>query len=155
MEENLTIKRFDQLTQTELYEILKLRNDIFIVEQNCPYPDIDGNDPQAYHLFTSDGDNHVCGCLRILNPGQTFEEPAIGRLVVRADQRHSGLARRMMTHALAFMERELSQTRVKIEAQEYLLRFYSSLGFEPCSQMFLEDGIPHVIMLYQAKEQGA
>lgn len=149
MKENLTIKRFDQLTQMELYEILKLRNDIFIVEQNCPYPDIDGNDPQAYHLFASDSENHVCGCLRILKPGQTFEEPAIGRLVVRADQRHGGLARRMMNHALSFMERELSENRVKIEAQEYLLSFYSSLGFRPCSKMFLEDGIPHVIMLYQ------
>lgn len=155
MEESLTIKRFDQLTQIELYEILKLRNDIFIVEQNCPYHDIDGYDPQAYHLFGKDAEGHVCGCLRILNPGQTFEEAAIGRLVVRTDQRHTGIARRMVNRAIAFMQQELSETRIKIEAQEYLLRFYTSVGFQPCSEMFLEDGIPHVVMLYEAEKKNA
>lgn len=155
MEESLTIKQFNQLTPIELYEILKLRNDIFIVEQNCPYHDIDGYDPQAYHLFSKDAEGHVCGCLRILNPGQTFEEAAIGRLVVRKDQRHTGIARRMMNRAITFVQHELSETRIKIEAQEYLLRFYTSVGFQQCSEMFLEDGIPHVVMLYEAEKQNA
>ena len=140
------IRRFDGLSRSELYEILRLRCEVFVVEQNCPYQDVDGRDESAYHLFARDGEGNLCACLRILDRGQTFPERSIGRVAVRRDCRGAGLAREMLRRALRFVRRS-GGGNVRIEAQAYLLEFYREAGFAPCSGVYLEDGIPHVEMI--------
>ena len=142
------VKAFHELTVEELYQILKLRADVFVVEQECIYPDCDDKDQNAYHLYV-EKNGRIQGCLRILNKGQTFDTAAIGRVVVRPEYRGNGLGRCMMKKALAFAENSLHERVVKIAAKEYLMEFYVSLGFEPISEPYLEDGIPHVDMEYR------
>lgn len=143
----IIIKAFHELTAEELYQILKLRADVFVVEQECIYPDCDGKDRNAYHLYV-EKNGIIQGYLRILEKGQTFDTVAIGRVVVRSESRGSGLARHMMKKALVFAVDYLHERVVKIAAQEYLMEFYVSLGFERISEPYLEDGIPHVDMEY-------
>jgi len=140
------MKPFGALTTIELYNILKLREEIFVIEQACIYPDIDGRDEVAHHLMAFDGDTLV-GCLRIFGRGVTFEEASIGRLVVSERHRSRGIARALMQQALAFLRTELGETHVKIAAQSYAIPFYESLGFEIVSEEYLEDGIAHVDMV--------
>ncbi|MCQ4636582.1 GNAT family N-acetyltransferase [Anaerovorax odorimutans] len=145
----IIIKQFHELNTEELYQILKLRSDIFVVEQNCVYPDCDGRDRYAHHLFVEQN-NHVVGYLRILEKGQTFDQIAIGRLVVRADYRGIGLARHMMNKALLFIDEYLHEKVVRLSAQQYLVGFYESLGFRSISEGYVEDGIPHIDMEYSS-----
>ena len=143
------IKRFDKLTLNELYDILMLRSRIFVVEQKCAYQDVDGADRCSHQLFGYELDGRLAGSLRILDAGQTFEEPAIGRVAVEPELRGKGYAREMMEQALDFMENNLGANKIKIEAQVYLIEFYKSLGFKAVSESFLEDGIPHVNMVWE------
>ena len=145
------IKRFNELTIDELYDILTLRSKIFVVEQECAYQDVDGADRSSYQLFGYEPDGRLAGNLRILDPGQTFDEPAIGRVAVEASLRGKGYARQMMERALSFMTEELGAKQIKIEAQVYLVEFYKSLGFRAVSESFLEDGIPHVNMTWERR----
>ncbi|XOQ45259.1 MAG: N-acetyltransferase domain-containing protein [Clostridium sp.] len=147
-----SIKRFHELTTDELYEILRLRCEVFVVEQKCPYSDVDGKDKFAFHLFTRDSAGKICACLRILDRGQVFKERSIGRLLVRKDCRGRGLAREMLNRAIQFIQSS-ARENIRIEAQAYLQDFYSHAGFIPCSPIYLEDGIEHVEMLYIAKNQ--
>lgn len=141
------IKRFDDLSPAELYEILSLRDQVFIVEQDCPYQDVDGKDPHSYHLFGKDSDGTICAYLRVLEKGQTFAEISIGRVLVRKDRRGAGLARQMLKKAVAFVHDRLRERAIRIEAQAYLKKFYMEIGFRPCSEVYLEDGIPHIEMV--------
>lgn len=141
------IRRFDELSRSELYEILRLRCEVFVVEQNCPYQDVDGRDESAYHLFARDGEGNLCACLRILDRGQTFPERSIGRVAVRRDRRGAGLAREMLRRAVRFVQQSGGED-IRIGAQAYLLDFYREAGFVPCSDVYLEDGIPHVEMIW-------
>jgi len=140
------MKAFGALTSAELYQILNLRQAVFIIEQACIYPDIDGKDESAYHLMAFDGDVLV-GCLRILGRGVTFAEASIGRVVVPTYHRGRGIAREMMRQALDFIRRERGEAHVKISAQTYAIPFYEGVGFEVMSAEYLEDGIAHVDML--------
>jgi len=140
------MKKFEALTNTELYQILKLRQEIFIIEQTCIYPDIDSNDEDAYHLMAFD-DSKIVGCLRILDKGVTFEEISIGRVVVSESHRGKGIAKKMMIGAIGFIKNELKEMHIKISAQTYVTEFYEGVGFEVVSGEYLEDGIPHVDML--------
>ena len=144
----IVIKKFEELTTEELYEILKLRSDVFVVEQECVYPDCDGRDIHAQHLYV-EKDNEIVGYLRILEKGQTFDELAIGRVVVREDYRGIGLARHMMSKALMFINDYLHEHTVKLSAQEHLTDFYKSVGFYTISEAYVEDGIPHIDMEYK------
>lgn len=144
------IKRFDELTPSELYEILRLRNEVFIVEQNCPYQDIDGKDTHSYHLFGEE-QGGICAYLRILDQGQIFDETSIGRVIIRKEKRGTGLAKQMMRRAIDFVEQELHEHQIRIEAQAHLQNFYGEFGFVPCSEVFLEDGIPHIEMFYNSE----
>jgi len=139
-------KKFDELTSKELHDILKLRQDIFIIEQNCIYPDIDNNDEGAYHLLAME-DGKVIGCARILNKGVTFDEAAIGRVVVPESHRGRGIAKEMMLRAMAFVRDEMKETRIKLSAQTYIVPLYEAVGFHIVSEEYLEDDIPHVDML--------
>ena len=141
-----TLKTFDELTTTELYNILKERTAVFVVEQQCPYPEVDGKDLQSYHLYKEEN-GEILAYLRILPPGVSYTELSIGRVLVKKEYRGQRLAQELMTEALHFIHEELKETTVKIQAQDYLRNFYASFGFEPISDTYLDDGIPHVDML--------
>ena len=145
---NFTLKTFNQLTNTELYSILQERTNVFVVEQNCPYPEVDGKDAQSYHLYKAEN-GEIIAYLRILPPGVSYAELSIGRVLVKKEYRGRKLAHELMERALQFIEAELNEITVKIQAQDYLRNFYSSFGFEAISEVYLDDGIPHVDMLLQ------
>ncbi len=130
-----------------LYACLKLRSDIFVVEQQCPYSDMDGLDSQCEHLSARDTDGRISGYLRLLPPGLKSAEPALGRLVVAAPQRGTGLGRRLMLEGLQYCARRYPGQAVFLSGQQHLQAFYASLGFAPVSAPYLEDDIPHVDML--------
>ena len=142
------LKAFDELTLKELYAILALRTDVFVVEQECPYPEVDGKDVQSYHLFAQEN-GEIVAYLRILPSGLSYDEVSIGRVVIRASHRGQGLGRPMMQQAIDYIVRVLKEDRIKIGAQAYLEDFYASLGFEQVSEVYLEDGIPHMDMVYR------
>lgn len=142
------IKAFDQLSLQELYSALTLRTDVFVVEQNCPYPELDGKDPVCLHLLGTD-EGELVAYLRILPAGQSYDEVSIGRVLVKASHRGQGLGRPMMEEAIQHITEVWGENAIKIGAQAYLQDFYTSLGFQPVSEVYLEDGIPHLDMLYQ------
>lgn len=146
---NLIIKRFETLETLELYNILKLRSEIFVVEQECIYQDIDDKDKFAYHMFYKDNNGNIIAYLRILDIGQRFNSISIGRLVVKDSYRLKGLAKDIMKHAIDYITVNLKQSYIKISAQFHLKSFYSSLGFKKCSDVYLEDGIEHIEMEYK------
>ena len=141
------IKAFDQLSLQELYTILTLRTNVFVIEQACPYPEVDGKDPNCLHLLgTINGE--LVAYLRILPAGLRYDEVSIGRVVVKPIHRGKGLGRLMMEQAIHCITNEWKESQIKIGAQAYLEKFYQSLGFEPVSEVYLEDDIPHLDMLY-------
>lgn len=150
MEWNL--KKFDELTAYELYEILKLRAEVFVVEQDCVYQDLDDKDKQAYHLFLQDG-SEVVAVLRILPENVSYEDMAIGRVIVKKSHRGQGISRVMMHKAIDFIVNDLGKSRIKISGQAYLVDFYQSFGFKKVSDCYLEDGIDHFEFLYDVSQQ--
>ena len=149
MARTIEIKKFDELTARELYDVLKLRQDVFVIEQTCIYPDMDGCDFLCRHALLRNNDGELIGYLRILPPGQTFDTAAIGRVLVQEDARGRGAARQLMTEALNFIRDTLMQRQVKLSAQRYLVKFYESLGFAAISEGYVEDGIPHIDMMLE------
>ncbi len=144
---NWKIKTFGELSNDEMYEILKLRSDVFVVEQNCIYQDCDGKDRSAYHLFAEEN-GEILVYLRILEKGVSYNEISIGRVLSNKKYRGKSLAKQMMIRAIEFIEVELDEKVIRISAQEYLLKFYSSFGFVKVSESYLEDDILHIEMLY-------
>jgi ElaA protein len=145
-------KEFPDLSLNELYDILRLRSEIFVVEQNCVYNDLDGLDKTAVHQFLKK-DGEIVAYSRLLKPGTRFSEYSIGRVVVKQSERGTGLGIQMMEAAKKHIVNEWGATKIKISAQSYLQRFYESLGFEIVTEMYLEDGIPHFGMLYRVKDE--
>ena len=141
------IKRFEELTTTELYEILRVRAEVFVVEQTCIYQDLDEKDKRAYHLYCEES-GKVKAYLRILDRGISYPEISIGRVLTTENNRRKGLAREMMKNAIDFICKDLGENQIRISGQLYLQAFYESLGFQTVSEMYLEDDIPHVEMLY-------
>lgn len=144
-------KVFDELTVSELYDIMRLRTDVFVVEQNCPYPELDGKDKKCLYIYATKLDQ-VVACARIVPPGLSYPEIAIGRVAVHADYRKDGYGRILMQHAIDKIEEEFGAQDIQIGAQSYLKNFYGSFGFEPSSEEYLEDGIPHVDMIRKESE---
>ena len=149
MEVNWKIKRFEEMTTTELYEILRVRSEVFVVEQTCIYQDLDLKDKKAYHLFC-ENNGEIAAYLRILDKGVSYPEISIGRVLTRETNRRIGLAREMMQKAISFVEEELSEMQIRISAQLYLKQFYESLGFLITSEVYLEDDIEHIEMVRRA-----
>lgn len=141
-------KKFSDLSPDELYDILQLRSEIFVVEQNCVYNDLDGLDKDAVHQFLKK-DGEIVAYSRLLKPGTRFSEYSIGRVVVKQSERGTGLGIKMMEEAKRYIINELGAAKIKISAQSYLQRFYENLGFEIITEMYLEDGIPHFGMMYK------
>lgn len=142
------IKKFGELSVEEVYEILMLRSKVFVVEQQCIYEDCDGKDINSYHLFAKENEQIIL-YLRILKKGVSYDEISIGRLLVDKEHRGKGLAKQMMGYAIKFIKNNLNEKEVKISAQEYLLEFYLNIKFVKVSDVYLEDNIPHVEMLYK------
>lgn len=140
----LIIKHFKELSPSELYEIIKLRVNVFVVEQNCPYHELDDKDQNAYHIFYRD-ENGIAAYLRVLDRGVSFDEPALGRIVTA--RRGLGLGKAVVEQGKRFVKEKFSADRIKIEAQTYAKGFYEKSGFRQCSEEFLEDGIPHILMI--------
>lgn len=143
------IKRFDELSTAELYEILKLRNAVFIVEQNCAYQDIDGLDETAYHMWLED-ENGIAAYVRLLPPGVRFDDSVIGRVI--AVRRRSGVGSQIVRTAQSAVREVFGTVSVAIEAQVYAREFYEKLGFVQQSGEFDEDGIPHILMRWTANK---
>ena len=144
----LYIKKFAELTNQELYQILAARINVFVVEQNCPYHECDNKDQKSFHLFYYDQEQ-ITAYLRIIPPGISYPEPSIGRVLVKNEFRKKGLGFKMMQNAISFIEENLDSDIIKISAQEYILDFYKALGFEVVSDRYLEDNIPHYQMIYK------
>lgn len=142
----LVTKTFDELTTAELYEIYKLRISVFVVEQNCPYQEIDDADKTAIHLWQQDEDG-IQAYARVLPPGVTSPEASIGRVI--AAKRRSGLGTQIVSAAIQTIKEKFHTQTIKIEAQTYVKSLYEKLGFTQISDQFLEDGIPHVMMEYK------
>lgn len=143
------IKRFDELSTAELYEILKLRNAVFIVKQNCAYQDIDGLDETAYHMWLED-ENGIAAYVRLLPPGVRFDDSVIGRVI--AVRRRSGVGSQIVRTAQSAVREVFGTDSVTIEAQVYAREFYEKLGFVQQSGEFDEDGIPHILMRWTANK---
>ena len=141
---------FDELSRDELYEILQARQEVFSVEQNCPYLDADGLDQGALHLIARRKDlpqGQLVAYLRLLPPGSRFPEASIGRLLTVKSARGSGIGRAIMLEALARLSTLYPHARIRISAQQYLESFYRKLGFAAASDVYEEDGIPHLEMI--------
>lgn len=139
------LKKFQELSIQELYQLLQLRSEVFVVEQNCVYQDIDGKDEKALHLLGI-FENDIVAYVRIFKPGDYFEEASIGRVVVKQKYRDRKWGYDLMHEAIAATKSELNETNITISAQLYLQKFYENLGFVKTSEVYLEDDIEHVQM---------
>lgn len=143
---------FDQLTPRELYAIMALRQEVFVVEQNCPYLDADGKDIEAWHLMGRDEGGRLLAYTRLLPEGVSYPGySSIGRVVSAPVARGTGAGRLVMQRSIDLCRHLFGPLPVKIGAQTYLLRFYESLGFRSTGEEYLEDGIPHTKMILTFK----
>ena len=139
------IKTFSELTTVELYEIIKARVNVFVVEQDCPYPDLDDYDQKAIHLW-AEKEGEVLAYCRIFDKGIKYPETSIGRVVTTENGRGTGLGKQLISYAIDIIENRLRTSEVRISAQDYLLKFYSDFGFQDTGKKYLEDNIPHTEM---------
>lgn len=139
-------KHFKDLTNEELYEIFRLRIEVFVIEQNCPYQDADGKDLKSFHV-QGQQNGKLIAYTRIVPPGISYEEPSIGRVLTSKEARRTGAGKILMTKSIEYLKKEFGDTPIRIGAQEYLKKFYESFGFVKEGDGYLEDGIPHIIML--------
>ena len=141
------LKTFDELTNQELYGILQLRTEVFVVEQTCIFQDMDGKDDKnCQHIFC-EIEEKVIACARFFPSGITFKEASLGRICTSPAHRGTGLGKELMRRSLAEMERCFPGEPIRIGAQTYLNEFYKSFGFVNASDLYIEDGIEHVQMV--------
>jgi ElaA protein len=141
---------FDELTAADLYQVLQTRQDVFILEQTCLYPDMDGLDQGAHHLLgwrVIDGQRRLAAYMRVLAPGAKYVEMSLGRVVTAPAARGTGIGRALLAQGIAHAERQHPGHRIRIGAQQHLEQFYASYGFATVSQPYDEDGIMHIDML--------
>ena len=142
----LNIKKFDELTNDELYNILKLRISVFVVEQNCTYQDLDGNDKEAYHIFFTEN-SEIIAYLRIVDKGVLYDEVCIGRVI--STRRRCGLGTKLLSEGIKVAREKFGAEKIIIGAQTYAKPFYESLGFRQISEEYYEDSIPHIKMILE------
>jgi ElaA protein len=141
-----TLKSFNDLTNQEMHDIYRLRIDIFVVEQDCPYSEIDGKDPSCLHLFAAEN-QELAAYARIVPPGLSFEEASIGRIIVNEKFRKHKLGTELVAKAIEAAQDQWPEAGVQISAQAHLQKFYGTHGFVLNSEEYLEDNIPHVQMI--------
>lgn len=144
----IKVKTFQELTTTELYNLLQLRSEVFVVEQDCVYQDIDGKDQKALHVIGYKN-NKIVAYTRLFKPGDYFNLSSIGRVVVDKNERQYKYGYNIMEASIKAIEEHYNTTEIKISAQCYLKRFYNNLNFFEIGEEYLEDGIPHIGMLYK------
>ena len=142
----ISVKRFEELNTQELYDILQLRSEVFVVEQDCVYQDIDGKDEKALHVIGLK-DGKTVAYTRCFPPGYYFDEAAIGRGVVSEKLRKFGYGHDIMKASMEAIEKKFCTKKIKLSAQTYLIKFYESHGFITTGAGYLEDGIPHIAMV--------
>lgn len=143
---NISVKTFDELNTTELYDLLQLRSEIFVVEQDCVYQDLDGKDQNALHVIGTKN-NTIVAYTRIFKAGDYLAQASIGRVAVKDSERQHGYGLDIMKASIKAIEEQFGETSIALSAQTYLKRFYNSLGFIEKGGEYLEDGIPHVMMM--------
>ena len=138
---------FNQLNNLQLHQIYQARNAVFILEQKCPYQDIDGKDLLSHHLIAWDAAGQVAAYLRIVPAGISFDEASLGRVLTSQNWRGTGIGKQLISRGIAALRTQYPAAPIRIGAQAYLEKFYGSFGFLTVSPMYLEDDIPHVEML--------
>ena len=141
------IKKWDDLSIEEVQSIFSLRSEVFIVEQECPFQDVDGRDPEADHLLLYDN-NILCGYTRIFTKNRYFKEASFGRTVVKKKYRGKGYGHVLVKESIKYLKNK-KESPIKISAQSYLKRFYTSHGFTATGEEYLEDNIPHTAMFFE------
>ena len=141
---------FKGLTAEQWHNLLQLRINVFVVEQNCAYPELDGKDPDCIHVW-AERNGRVVAVARVVPPGLSYHEVSLGRVAIMEPHRREGLGRKLMDFCLQTITAEFGRLPIRISAQTYLLPFYQSLGFEDTGKEYLEDDIPHVQMYRSAR----
>lgn len=140
------LKKFQELTPYQLYAVLQLRNEVFVVEQNCVFQDADDKDQNSHHLMGFHNDKLIA-YTRLVPPGEIYEQASIGRVVTSPSARNSGAGKELIRQSIGFVYSLFGQQPIKIGAQLYLKKFYGSFGFKQISDVYLEDGIEHIYMI--------
>lgn len=141
-----SVKTFDEITAVEMYQMLLLRSEVFVVEQDCVYQDIDNKDQKAFHVFGFKN-QELIAYSRIFDSGDYFDLPSIGRIVVKEEERQFKYGYELVDQSIQYILKNFTEKSILISAQTYLLKFYNSLGFIQQGEEYLEDGIPHIKML--------
>lgn len=149
---NWQFKHYNDLSLNEFHDIIALRIKVFVVEQNCPYQELDGRDKKAYHLICRNKEGELVGTMRILPKGVAFKELGFGRVVLEESARGVNEGHKMMEEAMEFCKAEFGDVPVYLSGQKYLEPFYNKHEFYSTGKEYLEDGIPHVEMAYTPKE---
>lgn len=142
----IEIKTFEELTKTQLYDLLQLRNEVFVVEQDCVYQDVDGKDERALHILGME-EGKLVAYARCFERGDYFDEASIGRVLVRENYRKLGYGHEITKASIKAIKTKYKADKIKISAQTYLVIFYESHGFKTVGDRYLEDGIPHIAMV--------
>ena len=140
-------KTFSELDTEDLYQILRLRSEVFVVEQDCVYQDIDNKDHNAIHLYYKENDQ-IVAYTRIFKAGDYYENPCIGRVVVSKKNRGNDLGKKIMIDSMEYIKQNIKGEKIELSAQKYLDKFYKDLGFYKIGEDYLEDGIPHQRMIF-------
>ncbi len=150
MKINWQIKHFNELSLQEMYDFMVLRQEVFVVEQDCPYLDCDGKDQFSHHLMGYNEANKLVAYTRLVKPGVSYQEVSIGRVITSQKVRRMGIGIDLMKKSIEAVYNLYGRQAIRISAQCYLEKFYGSFGFVPTGKEYLEDGIPHLEMLLDA-----
>ena len=145
---SIIFKSYNELTKCELFDIYFIRQEVFIVEQNCVYQDIDQKDYYSYHLMAYDNESLIA-YLRIVHPGISYDEPSIGRVLTKISHRRRGISKKIIQTAIQKVRDVYNHSNIRISAQEYLIPFYRSLNFVTVGEVYLEDDIRHIEMIHK------
>ena len=142
----ITVFKYQDLGSDRLYEILKIRSEVFVVEQKCAYQDLDNKDEKALHVI-GEKNNKIIAYTRIFKKGDFFKNSSIGRVLVKKTYRNKDYGRKIMTSSIEKLKKDPKEETIELSAQKYLLKFYSEFGFEKVGEEYLEDNIPHIKMI--------
>ena len=147
MELKWEIRKFEDFSLRAFHDLIQLRIEVFVLEQDCPYQDLDGLDIDAWHVTATNEDGMVVACSRILSPGALYDQVSFGRVLTKMNKRGRQLGHEVVKRTIDFIQNKFSGEDIKISAQEYLIKFYETHGFKQSGEGYLEDGIPHVPMI--------